>query len=55
MRVVISDHMEQRIILRHGALRVSAAVFREELEQAKRQIMENRNPSVMSRSSKNRQ
>ncbi len=38
VRVVTSDGAEQLIILGHGALRVSAAAFRAELDEADRQI-----------------
>ena len=38
VRVATSDGLEQLIILGHGALRVSARVFREEIEQAQGQI-----------------
>ena len=40
VRVVSSDNAEQSIILGHGALRVSAAAFREELLQARGEIQE---------------
>lgn len=40
VRVVTSDGAEQLIILGHGALRVSAAMFRRELEEVNRQIAE---------------
>ena len=40
VRVATSDYAEQLIILGHGALRVSSAAFREELEQVKQQIRE---------------
>ena len=38
VRVATSDNAEQLIILGHGALRVSAAAFHEEIEQAEGQI-----------------
>ena len=38
VRVATSDYAEQLIILGHGALRISASAFREELEQVKQQI-----------------
>ena len=38
MRVATSDWLEQLIILGHGALRLSAATFRAEVEQAAGQI-----------------
>ena len=38
VRVATSDGPEQLIILGHGALRVSASAFREEVEQAEGQI-----------------
>ena len=40
VRVATSDYAEQLIILGHGALRISASAFREELEQVKQQIRE---------------
>ena len=40
VRVATSDGMEQLIILGHGAMRISARAFREEVEQAKIQISE---------------
>lgn len=40
VRVVSSDNAEQSIALGHGALRVSAAAFREELLQAKGEIQD---------------
>ena len=40
VRVATSDGMEQLIILGHGAMRISARAFREEVEQAKVQISE---------------
>lgn len=40
VRVATSDGMEQLIILGHGAMRISARAFREEVEQAKIQIAE---------------
>ena len=38
VRVATSDYLEQLIILGHGALRVSARAFREEVERAQGQI-----------------
>ena len=38
MRVVTSDGAEQLIILGHGALRVSARSFREEVERTNGEI-----------------
>ena len=38
VRVATSDYLEQLIILGHGALRVSARAFREEVEQTQGQI-----------------
>ena len=38
VRVVTSDGAQQLIILGHGALRVSARAFMEELDQVHRQI-----------------
>jgi len=38
VRVATSDGLEQLIILGHGALRVSARIFKEEVEQAEGQI-----------------
>lgn len=38
VRVATSDGMEQMIILSHGALRVSASMFREEFDQVERAI-----------------
>ena len=38
MRVVTSDGAEQLIILGHGALRVPASAFREEVEAVEGQI-----------------
>lgn len=38
VRVVTSDGAEQMIILGHGAMRVSASMFHEEVEQATREI-----------------
>ena len=38
VKVATSDGPEQLIILGHGALRVSAAAFREEVEQVQGQI-----------------
>ena len=38
MRVATSDSAEQLIILGHGALRVSARIFKAEVEQAEGQI-----------------
>ena len=38
MRVATSDGPEQLIILGHGALRLSASHFREEMEQVQGQI-----------------
>ena len=40
VRVATSDSMEQLIILGHGAMRLSARAFREEIEQAQVQIEE---------------
>ena len=40
VRVATSDGLEQVIILGHGAMRISARAFREEVEQAKIQISE---------------
>lgn len=40
VRVATSDGLEQLIILGHGAMRLSARAFREEIEQAKIQIAE---------------
>ncbi len=40
VRVVTSDGLEQLIILGHGALRVSARAFREEVDAAEREIRE---------------
>ncbi len=40
VRVATSDGMEQMIILGHGAVRVSAAAFREEMEQVNGRIRE---------------
>ncbi len=40
VRVATSDNLEQVIILGHGALRVSARLFREEVDEAKCQISE---------------
>ena len=40
VRVATSDGLEQLIILGHGATRLSARAFREEIEQAKIQIAE---------------
>ena len=40
VRVATSDGMEQLIILGHGAMRLSARAFREEIEQAQVQIEE---------------
>ena len=40
VRVATSDGMEQLIILGHGAMRISARAFREEVEQANIQIAE---------------
>ena len=40
VRVATSDGMEQLIILGHGAMRLSARAFREEVEQARVQIAE---------------
>ena len=40
VRVATSDGLEQLIILGHGAMRVSANAFREEIEQAQIQIEE---------------
>ena len=36
--VATSDHIEQLIILGHGALRISARAFRQEVEQARKQM-----------------
>ena len=38
MRVATSDGMEQIIILGHGALRVSARMFHEEVQNVEKQI-----------------
>jgi predicted RNA-binding protein with PIN domain len=38
IRVATSDGMEQLIILGHGALRVSARAFREEVDDVEREI-----------------
>ena len=38
MKVATSDGPEQLIILGHGALRVSASAFREEMEQVQGRI-----------------
>ena len=38
VRVATSDNLEQLIILGHGALRISARAFREELEEAEQRI-----------------
>ena len=38
MRVATSDGAEQLIILGHGALRLSATIFRQEVEQTLGQI-----------------
>ena len=38
VRVATSDYLEQLIILGHGALRVSARTFKEEVELAQGQI-----------------
>ena len=38
MRVATSDGMEQIIILGHGALRVSARTFHEEVQNVEKQI-----------------
>ena len=38
VRVATSDYLEQLIILGHGALRVSARAFKEEVEQTQGQI-----------------
>ena len=38
VRVATSDGMEQIIILGHGALRVSARQFREEVDEVEREI-----------------
>ena len=38
VRVATSDALEQLIILGHGALRISARSFREEMEQTQGQI-----------------
>ena len=38
VRVATSDGLEQLIILGHGALRISARTFRQEVEQAQGQI-----------------
>ena len=38
VRVATSDGMEQIIILGHGALRVSARMFRQEVDEVERQI-----------------
>ncbi len=40
VRVATSDHLEQLIILGHGALRVSASAFREEVMEANKNISE---------------
>jgi len=40
VRVATSDNLEQVIILGHGALRVSARLFREEVDEARCQISE---------------
>ena len=38
VRVATSDGMEQVIILGHGALRVSARMFHEEVQEAEKEI-----------------
>ena len=38
VRVATSDGMEQLIILGHGAMRVSARMFREEVDEVEREI-----------------
>ena len=40
VRVATSDGPEQLIILGHGALRISASMFRQEMEQAQIQIQQ---------------
>jgi predicted RNA-binding protein with PIN domain len=40
VRVATSDALEQLIILGHGALRVSASAFREEVDAAEKAIRE---------------
>ena len=40
VRVATSDGLEQIIILAHGAQRISARAFREEVEQVNRQIQD---------------
>ena len=38
MRVATSDGMEQIIILGHGALRISARMFHEEVKEVEKEI-----------------
>lgn len=40
VRVATSDHLEQMIILGHGAVRISARIFEQEIEQAQGEIDE---------------